>query len=125
MTYVLSSPRLIRISIPIMDRISHSRSWFLHPDKNPLLHLAVRKLFYDHFCAGENEVEVKRTMKSMKKMGFGGVILGYAKETLDEKTRSLASASKTDAKELAIEQWKMGTLKTLSMLGDGDFLAVK
>lgn len=70
-------------------------------------------------------MEVKRTMKSMKKMGFESVILGYAKETLDEKTRSLASASKTDAKELAIEQWKMGTLKTLSMLGDGDFLAVK
>jgi proline dehydrogenase len=128
MNYILSSPHLVRFIIPIMDRISHSKSWFLNPDKNPILHLAVRKLFYDHFCAGENEREVKSTIKAMKNMGFKGVILGYARETLADKnanSETLASNSRGDLNERVIEEWRDGTLETLSMLEEGDFLAVK
>lgn len=128
MTYILSSPRIVSLSIPIMNRISHSKSWIINPDRNPLLHVTVRKLFYDHFCAGENEKEVKSTITTIKKMGFEGVILGYAKETLVDKSASAEQATKGgEMGDLAkvVEEWKEGTLKTLSMLGKGDFLAVK
>lgn len=127
MTYILSSPRLVGVAIPIMNRVSHSKLWFLNPDKNPILHLGVRKLFYDHFCAGENEHEVKSTIKAIKEMGFEGVILGYAKETLSGEREDTEESpdSRTRTTENTVQEWKNGTLKTLRMLGKGDFLAVK
>jgi proline dehydrogenase len=129
-TYILSSPRIVKFSIPIMHRISHSKSWLLNPDRNPLLHSIVRKSFYDHFCAGENEKEVKTTIATIKKMGFEGVILGYAKETIVEKGVSESEekevgSAKTTAREKVVQEWTEGTLLTLRMLGPGDFLAVK
>lgn len=124
-TWILSSPRLVGVSIPIMQRISYSPSWFLNPDRNPILHHIVRRMFYDHFCAGENEKEVKNTIGEMKTMGFEGVILGYAKETLAHKRGSAEStAGSVPAKDI-VEIWKNGTLETLAMLGVGDFLAIK
>ncbi|KAH8601577.1 proline oxidase Put1 [Bisporella sp. PMI_857] len=121
-TYILSSPRLVSLSLPIMDRISNSNSWFLNPDRNPILHAIIRKMFYDHFAAGENETEIRRTMMTMKRMGFEGVILGYGRETLvDHDNCSRAS----DVMEKCIKEWKDGTLRTLAMLGKGDFLALK
>jgi proline dehydrogenase len=85
-------------------------------------------MFYDHFCAGENEKQVKETIGAMKKMGFEGVILGYAKETIVDKsvTSKDGARSRTISNfEQVVEQWKRGTLQTLAMLGPGDFLAVK
>jgi hypothetical protein len=128
MTYILSSPRLVGLSIPIMHRISYSKSWFLNPDRNPVLHGIVRRVFYDHFCAGENEAEVKETMATMATMGFEGVILGYARETLVEKSASPKDNVETSAADIAervVKEWKEGTLQTLAMLGPEDFLAVK
>jgi hypothetical protein len=129
MTYILSSPRIVAFSIPIMNRISHSKSWFLDPDRNPVLHSTVRKLAYDHFCAGESEKEVKNTIDTMKNMGFEGVILGYARETIVDQNPNRIQASETEkvgsALERVVEVWKQGTLRTLSMLGKADFLAVK
>jgi hypothetical protein len=128
MTYILSSPRLVSFSVPIMNKISHSKFWLFSPDKNPVLHLTVRKLVYDHFCAGENEEEIKITIANFKKMGFEGVILGYAKETLVDKSASAEEAAKsgeTGPIEKVVEEWKHGTLRTLGMLGKRDFLAVK
>jgi proline dehydrogenase len=128
MTYILSSPRLVDFGIPIMNRISHSKSWFLNPDRNPVLHSIVRKLIYDHFCAGENEKEVKATISTMKEMGFAGVILGYARETMVDKSATpeeAAAAGKSRPFDRVITEWKEGTLRTLGMLGENDYLAVK
>jgi hypothetical protein len=124
-TWILSSPRLVSASLPIMQQISYSPSWFLNPDRNPVLHHVVRRIFYDHFCAGENEEEVKNTIREMKTMGFEGVILGYAKETLVHKYSNPESAAGSVSAEDIIEIWKRGTLETLAMLGAGDFLAIK
>jgi hypothetical protein len=82
-------------------------------------------VFYDHFCAGENEKEVKETIRDMKKMGFDGVILGYAKETLAGRSMGTKATAKTSSIEEIVEQWKRGTLETLAILGPEDFLAVK
>lgn len=124
-TWILSSPRLVSLSIPIMQRISYSPSWFLDPDRNPILHHIVRSVFYDHFCAGENEKEVKKTIVDMKSMGFDGVILGYARETLAHGSDGPKTGSTAVSVEQAVELWKLGTLETLAMLGPGDFLAIK
>lgn len=124
-TWILSSPRLVNLSIPIMHRISYSPSWLLNPDRNPILHHIVRGVFYDHFCAGENEKEAKKTIREVKNIGFEGVILGFAKETLADKTIDVKVAPISDYNEQAVEQWKRGSLRTLAMLGPGDFLAIK
>lgn len=124
-TWILSSPRLVNLSIPIMHRISYSSSWFLNPDRNPILHSTARGVFYDHFCAGENEKEVQKTIRNVKKLGFEGVILGFAKETLADKAIDVKATAAPGYIEDIVEQWKRGTLQTLAMLGPGDFLAVK
>ena len=83
---------------------------------------------YDHFCAGENEEEIKKTIATIKKMGFEGVILGYGKETVVDKSASAedaASSGKSEKIEDMITDWKNGNLRTLSMLSKGDFLSVK
>jgi proline dehydrogenase len=108
-----------------MNRISYSSSWFLDPDRNPILHRLVRSLFYDHFCAGEDDKEVKGTIEGMKKMGFDGVILGYGKETLAGKSLNPKAAEQSCSSEGIVEQWKRGTLETLAMLTPADFLAIK
>jgi proline dehydrogenase len=128
MTRILSSPLILRLSLPLLHHIANSSSLLLNPDRNPILHVVIRKLIYDHFNAGENEQEVRATVKQMKKLGFKGVILGYAKEvnvSNGAKGVEAARIASGDVDELAIWEWKEGTLKTLRMLGEYDFLAVK
>ena len=108
-----------------MQRISYSPSWFLNPDRNPILHGIVRGIFYDHFCAGENEKEVKETIGNIKKMRFEGVILGYARETLAHTSVDSKATAGSVSIEEAVERWKKGTLETLALIGPGDFLAIK
>lgn len=72
--------------------------------------------------------EVKKTIAGMKEMGFQGVILGYAREfdaTEMMNTFCQAESSATDRSDEAINIWRDGNLKTLSMIGEGDILAVK
>lgn len=116
------------MTLPVMNRIANSQSIFLSPDRNPVLHFLLRHLVYDHFAAGENAVEVKRTISQMKTIGFKGVILGYAKEvnvTGGETQFATSDASAFDLSQPAINEWKEGTLKTLSLIDSGDYLAVK
>lgn len=128
MTRILASPRLLRLSMPLLTHIANSSSIFLNPDKNPILHVLIRKFIYDHFNAGECEDDVRATVKQVKALGFKGVILGYAKEVnVSNGARGVEAAgeAKLDVDELAVREWKEGTLKTLSLIGEGDFLAVK
>lgn len=129
MTYILSSPRLVKLSLPLMARVCHEDAWLLNPNKNPVLRVFVRKLIYDHFCAGENEQEIKATISTMKLMGFQGVILGYAKEVVVDKSATAEEAAGLgntgSAADQAIIDWKLGNLRTLSMLDNGDYLAIK
>jgi proline dehydrogenase len=111
-----------------MTRLANSKSVLLSPDKNRLVGGLMRILFYNHFCAGSSDSEVRKTVSMMKEMGFKGVILGYAKEiivdpaaTREEVTGSVSAKSV----EGAIDQWREGNLRSLPMIGNGDFLAVK
>jgi proline dehydrogenase len=115
----------------ILAYLAHSKSALMNPDHNIPLQYVLKKTFYAQFCAGENEVEVKRTMKGLKELGYKGVMLGYAKEiVMDQKEQdSLETSSKvaemnnTQTKE--IEFWEKGTLETARLAEEGDFVALK
>jgi proline dehydrogenase len=127
-TSVLSSPRLVSISLPIMKAFANPGSWLSNTNQNLILHWVVRKLIYDHFCAGENDVEVRKTIEMTKAMGYEGVILGYAREIVVNKNTAGTDAVRprqAESEDEAVWGWRGGNLRTLSMLGPGDFLAVK
>jgi len=108
--------------------MANSKSVILNPDKNRLVDGLMRVLFYNHFCAGSSDSEVRKTVSTMKEMGFKGVILGYAREVIVDPaaTREEAAGSgSTKSIESAIDQWRDGNLRSLPMIGNGDFLAVK
>lgn len=117
-----------------------NRPWLFNVDRNPILHGILKKTFYEQFCAGENSIETKATIRELKDMGFRGVIMTYAKETVfDHKSQeqhgmgvfALDSGEKGerfDARVLhcaSIEAWREGTLKTVDMMEEDDYLAVK
>jgi hypothetical protein len=116
-----------------MSKLAHSQSPILSPDTNPLLRYFLKRTFYRQFCAGENAMEVKHTVDSLKAIGFKGVILGYAKEVVMDETQtaSLSSCSDTNAEtaEACIRNeiipWANGTLETVKMTVPGDFVALK
>ncbi len=114
-----------------MGVLANSHSPLLNPDRNFALRWFLKKTFYAQFCAGENAKEVQRTVKSLKDMGFRGVMLCYAKEVVLDKKESSALASSGDSatSELTIEHeilpWKKGTLETVAMTEPGDFVALK
>lgn len=133
-TTISSSPLLLPPSLIIMDKLAHTTSPVLNPDRNPLLRFFLKKTFYAQFCAGENAAEVTRTVAGLKHMGFTGVILGYAREIVlsDEQTRNLtACTSGKEQQECVageISPWKKGTLETVALASPGpggDFVALK
>ncbi|KAK0101166.1 proline dehydrogenase [Cadophora gregata] len=117
-TSILSSSRLLKLSLPLLNIIAHSPSRFLNPDKNPIIGLLVRKIIYEHFVAGDCEAAVKNTVAQMKQVGFQGVILGYAKEFA-------ADEGDVGNEETDVRRWKEGYEKTMEMIGPEDFMAVK
>jgi proline dehydrogenase len=111
-----------------MIRMANSKSMILNPDRNRLMGGLMRILFYNHFCAGRSDLEVRKTVSTMKEMGFKGVILGYAREVIvDPAATREEAAGSGSAKSIegAIDQWREGNLRSLPMIGKGDFLAVK
>ncbi len=127
-TSVLASPRLLNICLPAMIYMANSKPAVLNPDRNPILRKVIRAVFYSHFCAGENDTEVKKTIATIKDMGFKGVILGYAKEFIVDPTATPEEAARSglvQSCDSCIDEWREGNLRSLRMLGSGDFLAIK
>lgn len=78
--------------------------------------------------------EVTSTIQQIKDMGFRGVILTYAREVVvdassegpnDGQQKSGKLKSSESAEDQDIEAWRQGVLETVSMVGEGDFLALK
>ncbi|CAH0023699.1 unnamed protein product [Clonostachys rhizophaga] len=111
--------------------------FLLDVDRNPLLHGILKKTFYDQFCAGETAEQTKACVNHLKSLGFRGVILTYAKETVfDHESQSAHEHGKkneldafSNAKGVRldpdIDAWRLGTLETADQIGEGDILAVK
>lgn len=130
-TTVSSSPFLLRPSLAIMSVLASTANPVLNPDKNPILRFFLKKTFYAQFCAGENAPEVQRTIDSLKRIGFSGVILCYAKEVVltEAQTKGLAScdsgAAAQECVRTEINPWAAGTMETVLLTPPGDFVAVK
>ncbi|KAL3425385.1 proline oxidase/dehydrogenase [Phlyctema vagabunda] len=128
---VSSSPILLKPSLVAMNVLAHTKSPILSPDSNPFLRFFLKRTFYKQFCAGENAVEVKKTVNGLKGIGFKGVILGYAKEvvlTASQKA-NLESCGESETAERCIKEeiipWAKGTLETVRLADPGDFVALK
>ena len=130
-TTVSSSPLLLPPSLAMMAILANTTNPVLNPDRNPILRFFLKKTFYAQFCAGENAPEVRRTIKSLKDIGFGGVILGYAKEVVltEAQMKELASCDSGAAAEecvrTEIKPWADGTMETVQLASPGDFVALK
>ncbi|KAF2797317.1 proline oxidase-like protein [Melanomma pulvis-pyrius CBS 109.77] len=134
----ISTNRFLLIpSLHLLSFVSKAnRSFLFNVDRNPVLKAVLKKTMYNQFCAGETEKETKTCVRQLKDLGFRGVILTYAKETvLDNKTSvfhhsngvdGLSSSEGVEAKfDNNIEDWRIGTLKTLDLIDEGDILAIK
>ncbi|EFQ27400.1 proline dehydrogenase [Colletotrichum graminicola] len=128
LTQFMSSPLLMKPALPLLHFISKSKMALFNPDRNPVLKRLLRWTIYDHFCAGENLREVTKTVSDVKRMGYQGVILNYAKEIVLDAQEASAEGHAGDYAAPFYEMvdlWKKGNIETLHMLAPGDFLAVK
>ena len=121
---VFTSPFLFRYGVACLSKIANSRSALLDPDRNALLRALIKPMIYDHFCAGTNKLEIKKTLSYLKNMGFKGVILIYSREIPAmpvEQLRELEPA----AQDEDIDIWRDGNVKTLDMVEPGDYVGIK
>lgn len=131
LTALSSYPVLLAPSLRLLSFVAHSPSAFLNPDRNPLLHWILKRTFYAQFCAGETRNEVQKTVIGLKSMGYKGVILAYGKEIVLEKGEKVATTSTSSnaedklRNEEEVRLWKEGTLKTVEMAEEGDFIGLK
>lgn len=130
-TTISSSPVLLPPSLAIMSALANSTNPLLNPDRNPLLRSFLKKTFYAQYCAGENAREVQQSMDRLKRIGFTGVILGYAREVVltEAQTRDLAGCKDGAAAEECVRDevipWATGTMETVGLAQPGDFVAIK
>lgn len=119
----------------VLSFLASSKSALLDPDINAILRYILSTTVYTQFCAGATPPEVKDYIHNLKRMGYAGVILGYAKEVvMDEDEASATGASTTGNNTDAAEEqrnareildWKDGTMKTVELADEGDFVALK
>ncbi|KAI4604333.1 hypothetical protein KJ359_000468 [Pestalotiopsis sp. 9143b] len=133
----ISSKRYLLLpSLKILSFLSSpNRGFLFNADKNPLIHAILKKTFYEQFCAGVNAIETKQCVRRLKDLGFRGIILTYARETVFDHSTKTKDVQGVDSKELAdaaepgfcshIEDWRAGTAETVELIDDGDYLAVK
>ncbi|KAL9604272.1 MAG: hypothetical protein Q9219_000670 [cf. Caloplaca sp. 3 TL-2023] len=82
-----------------------------------------RKTIYKHFCAGETSSEVQETVDELKRTGFKGAVIAYAKEVVLDKGATAPSSQAEGAKD--VESWKNGVLKTINLASSEDYAALK
>jgi proline dehydrogenase len=111
-----------------MDKLAHPSSSFLDPDRNPILRRLIKNTVYAQFCAGENRGEVQNTVKQLRKLGYKGVVLAFAKENDVDKNAAKCVAEDMVETPEAVEEitaWSDGNLETVRLASQGDFVAIK
>ena len=109
----------------LLKKLAYSNSRILNPDKNVLLHWLLKRTFYAQYCAGETPAEVKITVQELKSMGYKGMIMGYAREVVlcgEDGQRTVIDEAQA-AEDL--RAWRDGTLETVKLAQQGDFVALK
>ncbi|KAI5195976.1 FAD-linked oxidoreductase [Aureobasidium subglaciale] len=121
---VFTSPILFKYGVACLSKIANSKSAILDPDRNALLRALIKPMIYDHFCAGTNKLEIKRTIDYLKTMGFKGVILIYSKEIPAMPVQALNELEPL-IQDDDIDSWRDGNVKTLDMVEPGDYVGIK
>ena len=85
--------------------------------------MLVKHTIYKQFNAGENKSEVQQSIRNIKDLGFSGVLLGYAREVLVSEEHIVTDDAKAPLAE--VQMWLDGTLQTVDMAQEGDFVALK
>ncbi|KAK7725425.1 proline dehydrogenase [Botryosphaeria dothidea] len=125
-TRVSSSPLLWALCFKGLQLLAEPKTALLDPDKNRALNWVLKKTFYSQFCAGENGSEVASTLKSVRSIGYHGVILEYALEVLlDGIEKGPVPGADSAETKREIEIWRKGMLQTVEMAGSGEFAALK
>lgn len=120
---VSSSTLLLKPCIYTLSMLANPKTPLLDVAKNPLLNMLVKQTIYKQFNAGENKREVQRSIQEIKQLGYRGVLLGYAKEVLVGESHADPADLKAAREE--IQMWLDGTLQTVDMAHEGDFVALK
>lgn len=120
---VSSSSLLLKPCIYTLSLLAHPRSALWDVSKNPLLNMLVKHTIYKQFNAGENKAEVQQSIRNIKELGCRGVLLGYAREVLVGENQDAAYDAK--AAQAEVQMWLDGTLQTVDMAQEGDFVALK
>ncbi|KAH8427867.1 proline dehydrogenase family protein [Aspergillus melleus] len=120
---VSSSKLLLKPCIYTLSMLAHPKTPVLDVAKNPFLNLLVKHTIYKQFNAGENKLEVQRSIEDIKQLGYRGVLLGYAREVLVGEGDADPLDEKAAREE--IQMWLDGTLQTVDMAQEGDFVALK
>lgn len=69
---------------------------------------------------------MQKTVQGLKNMGYKGVMLTYGKEIVLDKGEKLSTtAVDVTASAKDVQAWKEGTMKTVEMVDEGDFIGVK
>ncbi|KAM0302260.1 hypothetical protein ACHAPM_004251 [Fusarium culmorum] len=129
-TSIYSSFILQDLSLRILWVIAHSDNAFLNPDKNSILNFLLKASFYAQFCAGETHAQVRSTVKRLRDIGFGGVILTHAKEAVlqdDTKGASILDPSVETAHDVSADiiPWAKSIVETINMADPGNYVALK
>lgn len=103
--------------------LANPKSPVLDVAKNPLLNALVKHTVYSQFNAGENKREVQQSIHQIKQLGYRGVLLGYAREVLC--TENHVDLHDKEAGRAEVQAWLDGTLTTVDMAQEGDFVALK
>ncbi|KAJ9608627.1 proline dehydrogenase [Cladophialophora chaetospira] len=120
-------PILFRCGFAVFEKIAKSPSPWLNPDRNPLLRAAIYPLIYKQFCAGRNQTEIGQTSAEIRGLGFSGIVLCYGKEVQvqADKLVGYSYSSPLNTMDAEISQWADGNIRTLDMVGEGDWLGIK
>ncbi|KAL8786347.1 MAG: hypothetical protein Q9213_002844 [Squamulea squamosa] len=122
-TAISSSPILLTPSLWCLSLLVRSQSPFFQVEHNRFLHYIVKKTIYAQFCAGETPSEVQRTATELRKTGYEGIVLNYAKEIVFDKGAPLGDLDSDETKD--VEAWRQGMLETVALVSRGDCAALK
>lgn len=123
----LRTPLLFKPGFAVFEKIANSSWSIANPDKNPVIRALVRPLIYDHFCAGTNVDEIRKTSTDIKGLGFSGIVLCYGKEVQVNAGNTFVGHTSANNAQIGQEvaQWRDGNLETLDMVQEGDWLGMK
>lgn len=108
--------------------LANTTSPIFSPDRNFIVQALLKFTIYKQFCAGRKSSEILIFNKNLRSIGYSGVILSYAKETLFKKNDSRLVSSGALIGESICEEvtnWTKGILTTIDMVESDDFVALK